>query len=132
MLRNAIVHNHVFEYEHVWDLNGNHRDMKFKIDASWQGAHKETVYSEHVEIKKYVEPKTKLLGLRVVPTRMGREDVLKVFEIVRQVLEQLYKNKYLDISIGSLYVPYQPIGESGKIMSFPFWKLIEEVRKVNK
>jgi hypothetical protein len=132
LLRNAIVHNHVFEYEHVWNFNVNYRDRKFKIDTSWQGAHKKTVYSEHVELKKYAEPKTKLLGLRVIPTRMGREDALKVFETIQQIFKQLYKKKYLDISIDNLRVPYQPIGESRKILSFPFWNLIEEIRKVTK
>lgn len=102
LLRNAIVHNHVFEYEHVWNSNGDYRDRKFKIDPSWQGERGATAYSKYVEIKKYVEPKTKLLGLRVIPTRMGREDVLKVFEVVHQVLKQLNKKKYLDISIDYL------------------------------
>ena len=132
LLRNAIVHNHVFEYEHEWNSNGDHRDRKFKIDTSWQGASKKTVYSEHVKIKRFVEPKTKLLGLRVIPTRMGREDALKVFETVHQVLKQLHKKEHLDISIDNLYVRYQPIGQSKKILSFPFWNLIEEIRKVTK
>ena len=132
LLRNAIVHNHVFEYEHAWNSNGDHRDRKFRIDTSWQGASKKAVYSEHVEIKSYAESKTKLLGLRVTPTRMGREDTLKVFETVYQVLKQLHKKKYLDISIDNLYVRYQPIGQNKKILSFPFWNLIEEISKVTK
>ena len=63
---------------------------------------------------------------------MGREDVLKVFETVYQVLKQLHKAKYLDISVESLRVPYQPIGQNKKTLSFPFWDLIEEIRKVTK
>ena len=129
LLRNAIVHNHVFEYEHVWNLNGDHRDRKFRIDTSWQGERGATAYSKHVEIKKYAEPTTKLLGLRVTPTRMGREDALKVFEAVQQVLKQLNKKKHLDISIEHLHVPYQRIGENRKTLSFPFWNLIEEIRQ---
>jgi len=60
---------------------------------------------------------------------MGREDALKVFEIVHQVLKQLHKKKYLDISIDNLYVRYQPIGQYKKILSFPFWNLIKEIRQ---
>ena len=130
LLRNAIVHNHVFEYEHVWNADGNHRDRKFNIDTSWQGERDETVYSKHVKLNKYAEPKTKLLGLRVVPTRMGREDVLKVFETIYQILQQLHKKKYLDIPMENFYVRYQPIVEDRKTLSFPFWNLIEEIRKV--
>jgi len=48
LLRNAIVHNHVFEYEHVWNSNGDYRDRKFKIDTSWQGERGATAYSKHV------------------------------------------------------------------------------------
>jgi hypothetical protein len=129
LLRNAIVHNHVFEYENVWNSNGDHRDRKFKIDTSWQGERGATAYSKHVDIKKYAEPKTKLLGLRVTPTRMGCEDALKVFETIYQVLKQLHKKKYLDISIDNLHVRYQPIGQNKKTLSFPFWKLIEEIRQ---
>ena len=131
LLRNAIVHNHVFEYEKVWSLNGDYRERKFKIDTSWQGESDQRIYSKYVKLRKYAEPKTKLLGLRVVPAKIGREDVLKVFETVHQVLKQLYKAKYLDISVDNLCVPYQPIGENKKTLSFPFWNLIEEIRKVN-
>lgn len=129
LLRNAIVHNHVFEYEQVWNSNGDYRDRKFSIDTSWQGERGATAYSKYVEIKKYAEPKTKLLGLRVTPTRMGREDALTVFEIIYRVLKQLHKKKYLDISIDNLYVRYQPIGQNKKTLSFPFWNLIEEIRQ---
>ena len=132
LLRNAIVHNHVFEYEHTWNSNGCFRDKKFRIDTAWQGERGAEIYSKHVNIKKYAEPKTKILKLRVVPTRMGREDVLRVFETVHQVLKQLHKAKYLDISIEHLHVPYQPIGQNKKTLSFPFWNLIEEIRKVTK
>lgn len=130
LLRNAIVHNHVFEYEHIWNLNDGHRDREFKIDTSWQGRVGAKGYSEHVEIKKYVEPKTKLLRLRVTPTRMGREEALIVFETIHQVLKQLHTKKYLDISIKNLHVPYQPAGEDRKTLSFPFWDLIEEIRGI--
>ncbi len=132
LLRNAIVHNHVFEYEHVWSSSGAYRDRKFKIDTSWQGERGATAYSKYVDIKKFVEPKTKLLGLRVTPTRMGREDALIVFETIYQVLQQLHKKKHLDISIDNLYVRYQPIGKNTKTLSFPFWNLIEEIRQGNK
>ena len=132
LLRNAIVHNHVFEYEHVWSSNGDHGDRNFKIDTSWQGEPDPTIYSKYVKLHKYAEPKTKLLGLRVVPSKMGREDVLKVFETIHQVLKQLYKAKHLDISVDNLCVPYQPIGENKRTLSFPFWNLIKEIRKVTK
>lgn len=129
LLRNAIVHNHVFEYEHARDLDGVYRDKKFKIDTSWQGESDPSIYSRNVVLRKYVEHKTSILGLRIIPTKMGREDVLIVFETVRQILIQLYKKKHLDITLEHLHVPYQPIGKNRKILSFPFWNLIEEIRK---
>lgn len=142
LLRNAIAHNHVFEYEQAWDLSGVCRYEKFKIDPSWQGESNPKIYSKYVEVKRYAEPKTKLLGLRVVPGSMGREDVLIVFETVCQVLQQLQKKKYFEIkrskrdchaiSIDNLRVPYQQIGQDKKTVSFPFWNLIEEIRKVAK
>ena len=129
LLRNAIVHNHVFEYEHAWYLEGVYRDSKFKIDTSWQGDRDAKIYSRNIVLRKYAEQKTRILGLRVIPTRMGREDVLIVFETIRQVLNQLHKKKHLDITLEHLHVPYQPIGENRKVLSFPFWNLIEEIRK---
>lgn len=140
LLRNAIAHNHVFEYEQVWDSNGTFRYRKFKIDPSWQGESNPGIYSKYVKQRKYAEPKTKLLGLRMVPGRMGREEVLVVFEIVQQILQQLQKKKYFEtrlpsgdrhmLSIDNLSVPYQPIGQNRKQLSFSFWNLIEEIRKV--
>jgi hypothetical protein len=131
LLRNAIAHNHVFEYEQVWDLNGNCKYRKFNIDPAWQGESNPAVYSKYVKNRKYAEPKTSLLGLRVVPGRMGREDVLAVFEVVQQVLQQLHNKKYLDVSI-EWYVPYQPVGQDRKQLSYPFWNLVNEIRKVTK
>jgi hypothetical protein len=142
LLRNAIAHNHVFEYEQVWDSNGAFQCRRFDVDPSWQGESNPTVYSKYVKQRKYAEPRTKLLGLRVVPGRMGREDVLVVFEIVHQILQQLQKKKYFEVrlpsgdrhmlSIDNLQVPYQPIGQGKKQLSFPFWDLIEEIRKATK
>lgn len=129
LLRNAIAHNHVFEYQQQWNSDGHCRYRKFKIDSSWQGESKRDVYSKYVRLPKYAEPKTSLLGLRVVPGRMGREDVLIVFEVVQQVLQQLHKKKYLDLSI-DWQVPYRPLGQARKLLSFPFWDLITEIRKV--
>lgn len=131
LLRNAIAHNHVFEYQQQWHSDGHCRYRKFNIDPSWQGESNPAVYSKYVKPSKYAEPKTSLLGLRVVPGRMGREDVLIVFEVVQQVLQQLHKKNYLDLSI-DWHVPYQPVGQTRKQLSFPFWDLITEIRKVNK
>ena len=129
LLRNAIAHNHVFEYQQQWNSDGHCRYRKFKIGPSWQGESNSAVYSKYVMLPKYAEPKSSLLGLRVVPGRMGREDVLIVFEVVQQVLQQLHKKKYLDLSI-DWHVPYQPVGQNRAQLSFPFWDLITEIRKV--
>lgn len=129
LLRNAIAHNHVFEYQQQRNSDGRYRYRKFNIDISWQGESKRGVYSKYVRPPKYAEPKTRLFGLRVVPGRMGREDVLIVFEVVQQVLQQLHKKKYLDLSL-DWHVPYQPLGQTRKLLSFPFWDLITEIRKV--
>lgn len=131
LLRNAIAHNHVFEYEQVWALDGNCRYRKFRIDPSWQGESNPAIYSKYVKNRKYAEPRTSLLGLRVVPGRMGREDVLVVFEVVQQVFQQLRNKKYLDLPI-EWHVQYQPVGRDRKQLSFPFWDLINEIRKVTK
>lgn len=131
LLRNAIAHNHVFEYEQVWESNGELDFRNFKVDPSWQGERNSLIYSKYVKVGKRSEPRTSLLGLRVVPGRMGREDVLIVFETAHQILQQLRKKKYLDLAI-DWYVPYQPIGHNMKLLSFPFWDLIKEIRKVTK
>ncbi len=131
LLRNAIAHNHVFEYGKSLQLNGDLNFRNFKVDTSWQGERDPLVYSKYVKAGKRLEPRTTILGLRVVPGRMGREDVLVVFELVYQILLQLRKKKYLDLTI-DWSVPYQPIGQKRKLLSFPFWDLINEIRKVTK
>lgn len=130
LLRNAIAHNHVYEYEHYWDLTtGQHQFRNFQIDCSWQG---DSSNRECVKLSKKGMPKTRLLGLRIVPTMIGREEVLKVFDTVYQVLSQLQRKRHLDLDLSIHYVPYKSIGDDKTDLSFPFWDLIEEVRKVTK
>ncbi|MBI3221713.1 MAG: hypothetical protein HYZ46_01205 [Nitrosomonadales bacterium] len=130
LLRNAIAHNHVYEYEHYWDLTtGEHQFRNFQIDYSWQG---DSSNRECVKLSKQGVPKTRLLGLRIVPTMIGREEVLKVFDTVYQVLLQLQRKRHLDLDLSIHYVPYKSIENDKTDLSFSFWDLIEEIRKVTK
>lgn len=129
LLRNSIAHNHVFEYEQLWNwekIPTKYRN--FQIDTSWQVESNKAVYSKHVALKKFTEPRTKILKLRVAPTFIGREEVLTVLETIHAALTALHKYKYLDISLEHKHVPFKKEGNSTKSMVV-FWDLEQEIRE---
>lgn len=103
VLRDVIFHNHVWEIDYEWgDVSG----------MALQQAVKDSLSGD----KKYVDRvnpktrKTKALKLNVVPIRVDRTDVLKVFQTVWKTLMVFEKEDRMICYVSHLHVRYK--GES--------------------
>jgi hypothetical protein len=100
VIRDAIFHNHLWEIEYTW---GGSQSMSLK------GAAKHPAFGD----KKYtarVNPttrKTKALGLSVVPTRVNRTDVKKVFSTLWKTLLLIEKYDRSQIYVSHLHVRFK-------------------------
>jgi hypothetical protein len=98
--RDAIFHNHLWEIEYSW---GGSPAMVL------HGAVKDPAFGD----KKYmtrvnpVTRRTKALGICVVPTRVDRRDVKKVFETVWKTLLFLEQKNRYQCSVSHLHVPFR-------------------------
>ncbi|MEO7858888.1 MAG: hypothetical protein ABIU05_00350, partial [Nitrospirales bacterium] len=84
VLRDAIVHNHVWKLCYVYRPQGSRRFVS-ALRVSWSG---------NGRLKKRLYPKdlrTKLLRANVIPMRMDRKDVLKAFDVAHGVFTFLSK-----------------------------------------
>ena len=127
ILRDAIAHNHVLEFEQKWKEDSAPYNTNFQLDRSWQAWTKK--YGQRVKLRKRKPPITKLLKLNVMPTQICKDDVRVVFREIHESLKRLDKLGKLDLSIENLHVRYisKKNGQEVKHLSFPFWNLIDEI-----
>ena len=84
ILRDAIVHNHVWKLCYVLRPQGGRR-LVSALRVSWSG---------NQRLRERLNPKdlrTKLLRANVIPMRMNRKDVLKAFDVALGVFTFLSK-----------------------------------------
>ena len=105
-MRDAIFHNHLWEIEYSF---GGSPDMVL-ISAVKDPAFGDFKYTDRVNPK---NRRTKALGLSVVPTRVDRRDVHKVFKTVWKTLMFLEKK-----DINQCYVSIMRVGFRGKLILF--------------
>ena len=79
ILRDSLMHNHLWELDYEW---GGSPGMVLRSASKhpWSGDKK---YTQRVNTKVY---RTKALGLSVLPSRVDRGDVLKVFDTIWKTL----------------------------------------------
>ena len=106
VLRDTIFHNHLWEIEYSF---GGSPDMVLH-NALKDPAFGDTKYSDRVNPN---TRRTKALGLSVVPTRVDRRDVHKVFKTVWKILLFLEKK-----DMNQCYVSIMRVGFRGKLILF--------------
>lgn len=109
VLRDAIVHNHVWKLCYVYRPQGSRR-LVSALRVSWSG---------NGRLKKRLNPKdlrTKLLRANVIPMRMDRKDVLKAFDVAHGVFTFLSKR-----GAKPVHITEGMVGFRGELL--PFSKL---------
>lgn len=115
VLRDSIFHNHLWEIEYSW---GGSPAMVL------HGASKHPAFGDKKYIAR-VNPKTRrtrALGLNVVPTRVDRSDVIKVFDTLWKTLLIFEAQDRFQC-----YVSHENVRFSGKTMAFP--ELLVKLRR---
>lgn len=113
VLRDAIVHNHVWKLCYVHRPQGGRR-LVSALRVSWSG---------NQRLRERLNPKdlrTKLLRANVIPMRMNRKDVLKAFDVALGVFTFLSKR-----GAKPVHITEQMVGFRGKRL--PFLKLREQI-----
>jgi len=106
VLRDVIFHNHVWEIDYEWG-DGSGMALQQAVKDSLSGDKK---YVDRVNPK---TRKTKALKLNVVPIRVDRTDVLKVFQTIWKTLMVFEKEDRM-----ICYVSHLPVRYKGKSILF--------------
>ena len=109
VLRDLIIHNHIWMSEFIWDDTSGMRLLKTE-KSGFSGDPK---YEDHVDQN---ARKTKSLRLNVVPTRVCRTDYQAVLKTVWKALEFIEKKNPNHISVTGNYVQFK--GESIPLKDF--------------
>jgi hypothetical protein len=114
VLRDAIAHGHVWKLE--VSSHATHGQLLRSADLGTQ-------YGND-NFKKRVHPKTRrtrALGLHVVPSAVGREEVVKVLEVIHRVLRFLARCKLIEANVFSFH---------GRLSRkpFEFWSVVPLLR----
>ncbi|MEA5098156.1 MAG: hypothetical protein VB032_06450 [Burkholderiaceae bacterium] len=114
VLRDAIAHGH------VWKLTVSDRKAYGHIlcNSSLEESYGDKKYDQTVN---KLTRRTRILGLNIVPTAVGRKEVLKVLDMIWRTLNFLVKHKLIESNVTRFRGRYE-----GK--PFDFW----DIRKVIK
>ncbi|WP_340122854.1 hypothetical protein [Methylobacter svalbardensis] len=120
-LRDAIVHNHIWTYTQIW-IEGRVLYSNFNIDSKWQtNSNFKNIVNETLPLSSF--PRSKKLNLIVVPSFVGRREVVAVFKTVKDALQILDELGYIKV------VPKVPHVRFDGRLSFPFWNLIGTIQR---
>ncbi|MCK9621527.1 MAG: hypothetical protein M0R47_13445 [Methylobacter sp.] len=121
-LRDAIVHNHIWTYKQIW-IEGRVRYSGFNIDSKWQTTDNKFKNIVNGTLPLSSFPRSKKLNLIVIPSFVGRREVVAVFKTVKDTLKILEELGYIEIVHEISHVRFD-----GKL-SFPFWRLIGVIQR---
>lgn len=113
VIRDTIVHNHVWEAIVYWDENGT---LKL-VDAQLVKGYGDKKFGKVVDSK---TRKTKLLGLNVFPNRICRSDAITVLRTAFEFLSEVERKDHNYFSVSALIVKY-------KNRVIPFEKFMSEL-----
>lgn len=114
VLRDAIIHNHLWEIDYSWSGSPTMKLHTATMDAAFG----DKKFNQRVNLK---IRRTKAIGLNVVPTRIDRHDVLKVFNAVWQALLFLESRSRMQC-----YVSHECVRFRGRTR--PFGEIVDEIR----
>jgi len=114
VLRDAIAHGH------VWSLEVSSHERHGEIPRS---AALSAQYGNE-QFKRRVNPttrRTRALGLHVVPSAVGREEVIKVLDVIHRVLNCLARSRLIEPNVFSFH---------GRLHGrpFEFWSVLQVLR----
>lgn len=114
VLRDAIAHGHVWSLEVM-----SHKNHSQVLQSAALGAQ----YGNE-QFKKRVNPamrRTRALGLHVVPTAVGRGEVIKVIDVIHRTLKFLARSRLIEPNVFSYRGRFQR-------RPFEFWSVLEVLR----
>jgi hypothetical protein len=79
VLRDSLIHNHIWEIDYEWGVSPS----MVLLSAAKHAASGDTKYLQRVNLNTH---RTKALRLSVLPTRVDRTDVLKIFDTLWKTL----------------------------------------------
>jgi hypothetical protein len=100
VIRDAIVHNHLWQAKITWDQN---RDMKLLSAAKWEG-------SGDTKLSSVLDPntrRTKILGLNLFPTRIAKDDAILVMRKSTEILHYIEVNGSNLVDVSNQYVEFR-------------------------
>ena len=106
VIRDSIVHNHIWEANFKWD---DEAGMKLLAAELWEG-------SGDKKLKKVIDEnsrKTKLLGLNLFPTRISTADVVIVLREALSILLFIEENGSRLINTSNQFMKFR-----GRLVSF--------------
>jgi hypothetical protein len=99
VVRNVIAHNHLWEIGFSW----SEESAMTLLHAEKEPTAGDTNYEKVVDEQ---SKKTKTLGLTILPTKVDRTDVFKVFDIVWETLMFLEKKKRNQCYVSRIHVRF--------------------------
>jgi hypothetical protein len=100
VIRDAIVHNHIWEANFRWDDEAGMRLLAAEI---WEGSGD----NKFLDVVDMTTRKTKCLKLNLFPTRISRADAFVVLQETVKFLIFVEKNGTPHINIGNQYVTFK-------------------------
>lgn len=82
VLRDLIAHNHLWEVTYEFDENYNEINIKKTKFEGWGNK----MFSNNTDL---TTEKTKILGLDIIPTRIGKDDANKVLGVLKEFLGKI-------------------------------------------
>jgi hypothetical protein len=76
ILRDIIIHNHLWEMEFTWEDNG------ISVTTAKKRSTGDTKYSQSVDVN---TRQTKVLGLTINPIKVGKLEITSVLQAVRKI-----------------------------------------------
>jgi hypothetical protein len=98
VVRDVIAHNHLWEIDFSW----SEESAMTLLRADKESTAGDTKYKKVVDEQR----KTKTLGLNILPTKVDRTDVFKVFDIVWETLMFLEKKKRNQCYVSHIHVRF--------------------------
>lgn len=114
VLRDAIAHGHVWSLEVSSHERHGHQLLSAKLGAEYGNR----------QFKSRVNPvtrRTRALGLHVVPSAVGRDEVIKVLDVIHKVLKFLARSRLIEANVFSFH---------GRLYGkpFEFWTVMQVLR----
>ena len=127
VIRDIIVHNHLWSVSYEFDEKYNEKKIYQKLlegYGSKRGKRSDWKYKNYVDIKNKV---TKNLKLNIVPMNIGKEDVIKIFKVLKNLLKYLEEKELSKTN--KIYFPITGFHYKFKNEDLDFFQILEKITK---